>query len=44
MQNLSFNQWQAYLLAVKGHGEQFKSFCESCKFTDVQIEQILELI
>lgn len=44
MENLSFNQWNAYLLYAQGHKEQFILYCQSCKFTLEQINEVLELL
>ena len=41
MKKLTFNQYQAYILAIQGHKEQFKNYCDSCKFTQNEIEAIL---
>jgi len=42
MQNLSFNQWQSYLLIAQGKKELFLQYCQNCQFTLEQINDVLK--
>ena len=40
---LTFNQWQAYLLLKENRIETFNLYCESCKFSNEEKQMIIDI-
>ena len=41
--DLTFNQWQAYLLINSDQKEKFDLYCKGCNFTEKDFDKIKEV-
>lgn len=40
---LTFNQWQAYLLLIDNRIKTFNLYCKSCNFTDNERKMVINV-